>query len=455
MRIFSKRALLVDGWAHNAALTIENGAITNIEVGAQLSGSDVTVDTLLPALSNLHSHTFQRAMAGMTEYRAKEKESFWTWRDLMYRYLDKMAPEHFGAVAELAFMEMLEAGYAAVGEFHYVHHMAGGAPYDDLGELSARVMAAAKETGIGLTLLPVLYTYGSVKGSKLVGGQLRFGNSVDRFCRLVERCQELSRDMSFDTSVGIAPHSLRATNPTDLTEVLTAFPEGPVHIHIAEQTREVEDVQATLGARPVEWLLANVDVDRRWCLVHATHMTDEEVLGLAQSGAVAGLCPVTEANLGDGVFPGPGYLEAGGTFGVGTDSNINISVSEELRTLEYSQRLLLRERNVMVKGDGSTGLMLYTHAANGGAQAIDRNSGAIKEGTIADLVAINGLSSRLCMLDDHQLLDGLVFASSDNVITDVWAAGRHLVQDGRHIARDRISEGCVNRPGFTGEFLVQ
>jgi formiminoglutamate deiminase len=228
-----------------------------------------------------------------------------------------------------------------------------------------------------------------------------------------------------------------------------------VHIHIAEQTREVEDVQATLGARPVEWLLANVDVDRRWCLVHATHMTDEEVLGLAQSGAVAGLCPVTEANLGDGVFPGPGYLEAGGTFGVGTDSNINISVSEELRTLEYSQRLLLRERNVMVKGDGSTGLMLYTHAANGGAQAIDRNSGAIKEGTIADLVAINGLSSRLCMLDDHQLLDGLVFASSDNVITDVWAAGRHLVQDGRHIARDRISEGCVNRPGFTGEFLVQ
>lgn len=438
MRIFSKRARLASGWAANVAVTVEGGVIAGIQAGADHRAGDIAVDTLLPALSNVHSHTFQRVMAGMTEYRAKGRESFWTWRALMYRYLDRLTPDHMGAIAELAFLEMLEAGYAAVGEFHYVHHAPGGQVYGDIGELSARVMQAANETGIGLTHLPVLYTYGGVDGRALEGGQLRFGNSVDRFCTLVERCGEIAKGMPADTRVGVAPHSLRATSSTDLADLLAWVPEGPVHIHIAEQTREVEEVQSALGARPVEWLLANADIDARWCLIHATHMTPAEVLGAAQSGAVAGLCPVTEANLGDGVFAGPDYLAAGGAFGVGTDSNVNISLSQELRTLEYSQRLTHRERNMMVSREGSVGETLYLGAATGGAQAIDRNSGAIATGKLADLVAVDSEHPTLCLLQDHQLLDGFVFASEDKVVTDVWAAGRHQVQGGRHVARDQI-----------------
>lgn len=438
MRVFSRRAYLPTGWASNVSVRVESGAIAQINANTDARPDDTIVDTLLPALSNLHSHSFQRAMAGMTEYRAKGRESFWTWRDLMYRYLEQLTPDHVSAIAELAFMEMLEAGYSAVGEFHYLHHAPGGQVYDDLGELSARVMGAADKTGIGITHLPVLYTYGGVDGRALEGGQLRFGNSVDRFIDLLARCRDIARDMAPDTNVGIAPHSLRATSASDLADVLAHVPDGPVHIHIAEQIREVEEVLAATGARPVEWLLANTEVSDRWCLIHATHMTNEEAHSMARSGAVAGLCPVTEANLGDGVFAGPEYLNAGGAFGVGTDSNVNIALSEELRTLEYAQRLMHRERNVMVRDEGSTGQTLYMAAAEGGAKAIGRNSGAIETGRLADLVAIDSTDPTLCMLADRQLLDGFVFASGDKVVTDVWAAGRHRVKDRRHIDRDRI-----------------
>ncbi len=440
MRIFSKRALLPSGWETNVAVHVDAGAIADIEAGAARSSDDIAVDTLMPALSNLHSHAFQRAMAGMTEYRAKGRESFWTWRDLMYRYLDQLTPKHMTAIAELAFMEMLEAGYSAVGEFHYVHHAPGGQVYDDIAELSACVMQAAAQTGIGITHLPVLYTYGGVDGRDLEGGQLRFGNSTDRFLTLLDRCRDIASDMAPDTNVGIAPHSLRATSPTDLSTVLNAVPKGPVHIHIAEQTREVDEVQSNLGARPVEWLLDNADVSDRWCLIHATHMTASEIEAIARSGAIAGLCPVTEANLGDGIFPGKRFLDAKGAFGVGTDSNINISVVEELRTLEYSQRLTHRERNVLAAEAGSTGSALYLGAAAGGAKALGRKTGQITSGFLADFVAIDSTHPTLCMLDDRQLLDGFIFASRDSVVTDVWSAGRHMVKDGRHIARNRIRE---------------
>ncbi len=438
MRIFANRAYLQTGWAAHVAVRFEDGKITEVEADAPRHADDIGVDTLLPALANVHSHAFQRAMAGMTEYRTKGRESFWTWRALMYRYLDQLTPEHMTAIAELAYMEMLEAGFAAVGEFHYVHHAPGGQLYDDIGELSARVMQAADETGIGLTHLPVLYTYGGVDGRALEAGQLRFGNSVDRFCSLADRCRKIADDMNADTQVGIAPHSLRAISAFDLAELLSRTPSGPVHIHIAEQTREVDEIQAALGARPIEWLLANANVADRWCLIHATHMTETEVHDMAKSGAVAGLCPVTEANLGDGVFAGPSYLAADGVFGVGTDSNINIALCEELRTFEYGQRLTRRERNVLVVEEGSVGETLYLGAAKGGAQALNRNSGAIAKGKLADLVAIDSTHPTLCMLSEHQLLDGYVFASSDRVVTDVWAAGRHQVRGGQHIARDSI-----------------
>ncbi|PYG28822.1 formimidoylglutamate deiminase [Pelagimonas varians] len=436
--IFATQAKLSTGWASNVRLAQAEGRITTIEVDQAPLPADYRVDTLLPALGNLHSHSFQRAMAGMTEHRKAGKDSFWTWRDLMYRFTANLSPDHIEAIAAFVFMEMQEAGYASVGEFHYLHHQADGTPYDDLGELSGRIAAASATTGIGLTHLPVLYTYGGAGKVPLEAGQARFGNSVDRYNTLVDRVRGAIALLPPDCRVGIAPHSLRATSPNDLGMVLAAHGTGPVHIHIAEQPKEVADISAWLGARPVDWLLANAAVTPDWCLIHATHMTADETRNMAKSGAVAGLCPITEANLGDGPFNGPSYLEANGAFGVGSDSNVLISLTEELRTLEYSQRLRDLERNIMVTGEGSVGATLYAGAAKGGAQALGRGAGEIAVGELADVVAIDSNAPALCALGRDQLLDGLVFAAKDNVVTDVWSAGRHAVQSGRHIKRDEI-----------------
>ncbi|KUJ84133.1 formimidoylglutamate deiminase [Ruegeria marisrubri] len=438
MKIHAKTALLGSVWVQNLRVSVSEGRIVGLEQEVSPTADDLCVDTLLPALGNLHSHAFQRAMAGMTETRAAGKQSFWTWRNLMYRFLERLTPEHVEAIAALVYMEMQEAGYASVGEFHYIHHQPGGAPYDRLSELSQRIFAAAGQTGIGLTHLPVLYTYGGVNQEPLAGGQLRFGNGVDRFLKLHGECRAALSTATEDTLVGIAPHSLRGTSPADLAEVLAQVSEGPIHIHISEQVKEVADVEVRLGKRPVEWLLDNVDLDGRWCLIHATHMADDETTRLARSGAVAGLCPITEANLGDGIFNGAVYVENGGVFGVGSDSNVRISLTEELRTLEYSQRLRDMARTVLVPGEGSVGHTLYTGAARGGAQALGRDAGQIAVGKLADLVAIDRSHPALCALSDEQLLDGLCFAAPDSVVTDLWSAGRHMVRQGRHVARDRI-----------------
>jgi formiminoglutamate deiminase len=437
--IFARQARTPSGWVQNVRLRIENGAIAKITANAAPGDGDARVDTLLPGLANLHSHSFQRAMAGMSEYRAAGQDSFWTWRQLMYRFLDHLSPEQYQTIAALTFMEMLEAGYSAVGEFHYVHHQPGGAPYDDPAELSNRVFAAAAETGIGLTHLPVLYSYGGAGQQPLTGGQLRFGNSVDGFTDLVAQVRRnADRDLPADTRVGIAPHSLRATSPEDLAEVLKIQDGAPVHIHIAEQPAEVKDIQDWLGSRPVEWLLNNAPVGKDWCLIHATHMTEAETRTMATSGAVAGLCPITEANLGDGPFNGAEYLGNGGRFGIGSDSNIRIALSEELRQLEYSQRLRDLARNVMTPGPGSVGDTLYLGAARGGAQALGRAAGQIETGALADLVAIDTSLPALCALTPEQLLDGLCFAAGDGAVTDVWSAGRHQVKQGRHVGREQI-----------------
>lgn len=436
--IFARQALLSSGWAQDVRIDVAQGCIAQISVNAQPEQGDARVDTLLPALGNLHSHSFQRAMAGMTEHAQAGQDSFWTWRTLMYHFMDRLTPDQLEAIAALVFVEMQEAGYASVGEFHYVHHQKGGGAYDNRAELSLRIMAAAQETGIGLTHLPVLYTYGGVGAVALSEGQLRFGNDVDGFAALVAQARAGLAALPEDARLGIAPHSLRATCPADLERVLAVHEDGPVHMHIAEQPKEVEDISNWLGARPVEWLLANAPVNAAWCLIHATHMTEAETQALAASGAVAGLCPVTEANLGDGVFNGKTYLEAGGAFGVGSDSNVNISLTEELRTLEYGQRLRDLARNVMVVGEGSVGETLYTGAARGGAQALGRDAGEIAEGRLADLVAIDSGDPALCALDRAQLLDGLVFAAKDTVVTDLWSAGRHMVKERQHIARDAV-----------------
>ena len=437
--LWAEQALTADGWQRGVRIELgADGRIAAVESGSPAQGRRVGI--LIPAPANLHSHAFQRAMAGLTERRGPDpRDSFWTWRTLMYRFLDRLGPDELESIAAFAQMQMLEAGFAAVAEFHYVHHQPGGARYDRLSELSDRIIAAASETGIGLTLLPVLYRHGGCGGKPLAGAQLRFGNSPERFARLREEAHAAVRALDADARTGVAIHSLRAVDPEGVTFAAALAPRAPVHIHVAEQTAEVEEVEACLGARPVQWLLANAGVDERWCLVHATHMTSEETAGLAASGAVAGLCPITEASLGDGIFDGASHLAQGGRFGVGTDSNIRISLAEELRTLEYSQRLRDRARAVLAGPDGSTGRTIFEAAARGGAQAAMRDAGSLAPGRLADLVALDAEAADLAGKQGDTFLDSFIFAGGDTMITDVWSAGRHVVENGRHVRHAEIT----------------
>ncbi|MCO5059428.1 MAG: formimidoylglutamate deiminase [Rhizobiaceae bacterium] len=433
--ISAQWALLPGGWASDVRVEIDaEGRISGVATGAALGVGDQRIPFLLPAVSNLHSHTFQRAMAGLAERRGPSgRDSFWTWRAVMYRFLDILTPDEIEAIAAFAFMEMLEAGFSAVAEFHYLHHQPGGAGYDDPGELSARVAAASATAGIGLTLLPVYYRHGGVDGRPLAGGQLRFGCDRDRFERLLAGASAAVKGLPADAAMGIAPHSLRAVGVDDLAWASALMPGRPVHMHLAEQEQEVDETLAVHGARPVRLLLDRAAVDRRWCLIHCTQMQPGETARLAATGATAGLCPVTEANLGDGIFDGERFAEAGGAFGIGSDSNIRISVAGELRQLEYSQRLRDRAR-VVVAGPGqSAGRVLYDGARAGGARALGRDTGAIAEGRFADLVAID--PPAIPSSDPDTLLDAWLFCGSDAEVREVWAAGRHVVSGGRH--RDR------------------
>lgn len=431
--IWAETALLPQGWAEAVRVEIREGRIAAVVPGAAPEGR--RVGCLLPAGQNLHSHAFQRAMAGMTEARGPGRDSFWTWRNLMYRFLDHLTPEDVEAIASLVQMEMLEAGFASVCEFHYLHHQPGGAPYARLAEMAERIVAAAGETGIGLTLLPVAYERGGCDGRALTLGQLRFGNDPERFLRLRDAAAAALRALP-DGVIGCAPHSLRAVRPEVLAEL--AGLSGPIHLHLAEQLAEVEEVQAAYGARPVEWLLANIPVDRRWCLIHATQMQADETAGLAATGAVAGLCPITEANLGDGIFDGMGWQAAGGAFGIGSDSNIRISQAEELRSLEYSQRLRDRGRVMFATDSRSTGRVLFEGAAAGGAQAGGRAAGRIAPGLWADLLALDMGALDLAGRRGDAILDAWIFAGDDRMVSEVWSAGRHVVEGGRHVARDAI-----------------
>ncbi len=435
--IHAKSALLPDGWARDISVQLKDGRITKIDSGG--STHDQSVDVLLPAPVNLHSHAFQRAMAGLTERRgAAADDSFWTWRQLMYRFLDQLTPDDIEAIAAQVQMEMLEAGYAACAEFHYLHHQPDGSAYENRAELSARITASARQTGIGMTLLPVLYSQGGVDGRALGPGQVRFGNDLDSYLALMDGAQNAVNGLAPDARLGVAPHSLRAVTPSDLKE-LEQF-QGPIHMHLAEQEAEVDEIKAAYGARPVTWALDTLDIDTRWCLIHCTQMTPIETRGLAQSGAVAGLCPITESSLGDGIFKAVIWREENGRWGVGSDSNILISLTEELRTLEYSQRLITHGRAVLADSERSTGRVLFEGACKGGAQAAARESGALVEGAWADLLALNGDALDFVGRSEDTLLDTWIFAGKTPAITDVWAAGRHMVREGQHIKRQGITE---------------
>jgi formimidoylglutamate deiminase len=443
-QIWANQALLAEGWAEDVTVTIEGGRIAGITTQAPAPPGAQRVDLLLPSPSNLHSHAFQRAMAGLTETRGPDpRDSFWTWRQLMYRFLDQLTPEDVEAITAFVQMQMLEAGYAASVEFHYLHHRPGGLPYDNLAEISARVAAATETTGIGLTLLPVLYEFGGCDRRALGPGQIRFGNDPDRFARLVEGAEAALAALPADTRLGIAPHSLRAVSPEGLAAAVALRPDAPLHMHLAEQVAEVEELLAHRGARPVEWLMANANVDARWCLIHCTQMEPQETTALARSGAVAGLCPITESSLGDGIFDGVAYAAQGGVWGIGSDSNIRISLAEELRTLDYSQRLRDRSRAALAVPGKSTGRVLVEAAARGGAQAAGRDAGSIATGKLADLVALATDGPDMAGRRGDTALDSHIFAADDRIVTDVWSAGRHLVREGRHAGHDRITAAYI------------
>jgi formiminoglutamate deiminase len=437
--LFFDHVFLVDRWARDVRVSIKDGVIIDVEVGARPDGARRVAGAALPGLPNLHCHAFQRAIAGRAERRGSGDDSFWTWRDMMYRFVGRLSPDDVQAIAAYAYLEMLERGFTAVGEFHYLHHDPSGLPYADLGETASRIAAAVAETGIGLTLLPAFYAHGGFGGAAPTPGQRRFLNSPDRFLQLLDRSREILAALPTAT-LGVAPHSLRAVTAESLRVVLEATTTEPIHMHAAEQTKEVDDCLSWSGRRPVEWLLDHMGVDSRWCLIHATHMTGNETQRLAQSGAVAGLCPLTEASLGDGIFNGADYLAAGGRFGVGTDSNIEIAAAGELRQLEYSQRLRDHARNVLTRARGeSTGERILKETLAGGAQALARPIGAIEVGRRADIVVLDPEWTELEVSHSDHLIDSWIFAPRPSAVRTVYIGGEQIVDEGRHRDRETIS----------------
>lgn len=433
-----EHAWLPDGWRRDVHIAVKDGVIAAIDPESSREGAETIAGLAVPGMPNLHCHAFQRGMAGLAEHRGPAGDSFWTWREVMYRFIDRLMPEDIEAIAAFAYLEMLERGFTSVGEFHYLHHGLDGQPYADLGEMAFRIAAAAARTGIGLTLLPVLYGYAGFGAVPPTHGQRRFINDPQRFLRLVERARVACAPLPA-AEVGIAPHSLRAVTPSTLQDVLEAGLGGPIHIHIAEQTKEVDDCLAWFGARPVDWLLDHAPVDERWCLVHATHMTGQETQRLAASRAVVGICPLTEASLGDGAFNGPDYLSAGGRFGIGSDSNIEIDAPGELRQLEYSQRIVHRARNVMTTREGeSTGQRVFSEALQGGARALGRPIGALAVGRRADIVVLNGEHPDFAGAASDHWLDAWIFSAGRDAVRTVFASGEKMVEGGVHRHRAEI-----------------
>lgn len=426
-------ALLPDGWASDVRLTLAGGKISGVETGVAAMPDDQRHAVIVPAMGNLHSHAFQRAMSGLTEMRGPGDDSFWSWRTLMYRFALKMTPDQVEAIAAQLYIEMLEAGFCRVGEFHYLHHDRDGSNFANIAELAERIGAASAVAGIGLTLLPVFYAHSSFGGAAPIEGQRRFINSVDSFAQIMEACRNMQGNLA-GMQLGIAPHSLRAATPDELTAILPLAGDGPIHIHIAEQTKEVDDCLAWSNARPVDFLFDHAPVNDRWCLIHATHLTAGELTKVATSGAIAGICPITEANLGDGTFSVPEFLAQGGRLGIGSDSNVLISLAGELRQLEYSQRLTRRARNVIAEPNGSNGRRLFDTAVAGAGVALATRTG-ISLDAPADIVALD--TTKAPYLSNDNLLDNWIFGG-DVSIDAVWVRGNQKVVGGRHIDREAI-----------------
>jgi formimidoylglutamate deiminase len=437
--LFARHALLPGGWRRDVLVEWDaRGELTQVAARAAPPIGVARAEYVVPGMVNLHSHAFQRALAGLAETAGEGPDSFWTWRELMYRFSSQVTPEQVEAIAAQLHAECLRHGYTSVCEFHYLQRDQQGAPYARPAEMAERVAAAALQSGIGLTMLPVLYSHAGFGGQPLAPAQKRFGTDVDQVLGIVEALAPLRGGQ---VELGAAPHSLRAATVGQIRELAAALPAArPLHIHVAEQQAEVEQCVAATGRRPVGYLIEEVGINARWCLVHATHVDDAEVAALAHSGAVAGLCPTTEANLGDGLFPLAPLIAAGGRFGVGSDSNVSHSPVEELRWLEYGQRLARQQRHVAVgAGERDVGVFLWQAALGGGAQAAGRAVGALEAGRRADLLVLDGAHPSLDGAAGEEVLGRFIFCGNDNLVRDVLAGGRWVVQGGRHIAHDVIA----------------
>lgn len=438
---FAERALLPNGWATDVRLEVSaDGLLTNVTANASADGAERLRGPVLPGMPNLHSHAFQRAMAGLAEVAGNPNDSFWTWRDLMYRMVGQISPEQLQVIARQLYIEMLKAGYISVAEFHYVHHDIRGQPYSDPTELSRQISLAAASSGIGLTLLPVLYSHSGFGGQAPNDGQRRFINSTDNYLELQARLQPILAAQPAQ-QLGLCFHSLRAVTPQQISAVLAASDQAcPVHIHIAEQQKEVDDCLAWSGKRPLQWLYDNVHVDQRWCLVHATHANPDEVTLMANSRAIAGLCLTTEANLGDGIFPAVDFLAQGGRMGIGSDSHVSLSVVEELRWLEYGQRLRDQRRNRLYRSDQPmVGRTLYDAALDGGAQALGQPIGRLEVGKRADWLVLDGNDPYLATAHEDGILNRWLFAGGDRQVRDVLVNGQWVVRDGHHAGEEESS----------------
>ncbi len=437
--LFARHALLPDGWRRDVLLEWDaHGDLTRLEAQATAPLGVARAEYILPGMVNLHSHAFQRALGGLTEVAGEGPDSFWTWRDLMYRFAARITPEQIEAIAAQLFAECLRHGYTSLCEFHYLQRGPDGETYARPAETAERIAAAGHATGMGLTLLPVLYSHAGFGEQPLKPEQRRFRTGVDDILGIVEALNPLRGGQ---LEVGAAPHSLRAATIAQIRDLAAQLPQGrPLHIHIAEQQAEVEQSIANSGRRPVEYLFEQFHVDERWCLVHATHLNDEEVGAIARSGAVAGLCPSTEANLGDGLFPLKPFIDAGGRFGIGSDSHVSQSPVEELRWLEYGQRLQHQRRNIaFTLQQRDVGQYLWQAALRGGAQAAGRKVGSLAVGLRADLLVLDDGHPNLADARDEEVLGRFLFCGNDNLVRDVLCGGRWVVQAGRHVAQEAIA----------------
>lgn len=436
--IWAKQALLLSGWTQNVRFCFENGVVNNIETSVSLGANDELANVIVPGMGNVHSHAFQRGMAGLAEQKSNNhSDNFWGWREIMYHFLDRLSPDDVNVIAQMAYMEMLECGFTQVGEFHYLHHDINGNKYSNIAQMAQSIISASAQTGINISLLPVFYAHSDFGGKAPSKGQRRFICNIDEFYLLYDKCKSLIYGAN---RIGIAPHSLRAVTQSELSALLEFAPNGPIHIHASEQEKEVNDSIAYYGQRPIEWLFDNYDIDTRWCFIHATHLNDQEVAQLAKSGAVAGLCPLTEANLGDGIFRAEEYLEQNGQIGIGTDSNILIDFARELSALEYSMRLSKRQRNVLANAStNSVGRTLFDAALKGGAQSLDFQAELTINGP-ATFVELAPADFGDEIKNSDIILDKWIFASRDNCVKSVWVNGKKLVVDGQHINADTIKE---------------